>query len=130
MRHLRFRALPAVIAIAAVVLAALPAKQVSAQLDDALPRSASLPTPVPTPSFAAVPTVAAGYRAPRAEPSSPEIVGVTQKPFVGISLQDAVGMALLKNPDLAISASNVRIARYRIVQAKANFDVQLHVEPS
>ena len=39
-------------------------------------------------------------------------------------------MALLKNPNLAISASNVRIARYRVVQAKANFDVQLHVEPS
>jgi len=39
-------------------------------------------------------------------------------------------MALVKNPELAISASNVRIARYRIVQAKANFDVQLHVEPS
>ncbi len=39
-------------------------------------------------------------------------------------------MALLKNPNLAVSASNVRIARYRIVQAKANFDVALHVEPS
>jgi len=49
---------------------------------------------------------------------------------VGISLQDAVGMALVKNPELAISASNVRIARYRVVQDKGNFDVQLHVEPS
>ncbi|MFY9740313.1 MAG: TolC family protein [Candidatus Cybelea sp.] len=96
----------------------------------ALPRHATLPTAIPTPSFAAVPTVAPGYRAPEAEPSSPGIIGVTQSPFVGISLQDAVGMALVKNPELAISASNVRIARYRVVQAKANFDVQLHVEPS
>ena len=39
-------------------------------------------------------------------------------------------MALVKNPELAISASNVRIARYRVVQAKGNFDAQLRVEPS
>ncbi len=130
MKYLRVRALPAVLAIAALVLAALPSERTSAQMSASLPRRATLPTPIPTPSFAPVPTVAPGYRAPEAEPSSPGIIGVTQNPFVGISLQDAVGMALLKNPELAISASNVRIARYRIVQAKANFDVQLHVEPS
>jgi len=117
MQYARVRALPAVVAIAALVLAALPSERTSA-------------TPIPTPSFAPVPTIASGYRAPAAEPSSPGIIGVTQSPFVGISLQDAVGMALVKNPELAISASNVRIARYRIVQDKANFDVQLHVEPS
>jgi HAE1 family hydrophobic/amphiphilic exporter-1 len=131
MHHARVRALPAVLAIAALVLAALPSERTSAQMSAAtLPRHATLPTAIPTPSFAPVPTVAAGYRAPEAQPSSPGIIGVTQNPFVGISLQDAVGMALLKNPELAISASNVRIARYRVVQAKANFDVQLHVEPS
>jgi HAE1 family hydrophobic/amphiphilic exporter-1 len=129
MHHARVRA-PAVLAIAALVLAALPSERTSAQMSATLPRHATLPTAIPTPSFAPVPTVAAGYRAPEAQPSSPGIIGVTQNPFVGISLQDAVGMALLKNPELAISASNVRIARYRIVQAKANFDVQLHVEPS
>jgi outer membrane protein TolC len=126
----RARALPAAVAVAALALAALPVQRTAAQMDDALPRRATLPTPIPTASFAGVPTVAPGYRAPQVEPSSPGIIGVTQQPFVGISLQDAVGMALLKNPDLAISASNARIARYRIVQAKANFDVQLHVEPS
>jgi HAE1 family hydrophobic/amphiphilic exporter-1 len=129
MHHARVRA-PAVLAIAALVLAALPSERTSAQMSATLPRHATLPTAIPTPSFAPVPTVAAGYRAPEAQPSSPGIIGVTQNPFVGISLQDAVGMALLKNPELAISASNVRIARYRVVQAKANFDVQLHVEPS
>jgi outer membrane protein TolC len=129
MRHLRVRALPAVVAIVALVLAALPGEPTSAEVDGALQR-ATIPTPIPTPSLASIPTVAPGYRAPDAEPSSPGIVGVTQKPFVGISLQDAVGMALVKNPELAISASNVRIARYRVVQDKGNFDAQLHVEPS
>ena len=128
--QVRVRALPAAVAIASLVLAALPSERTSAQMSAALPRRANLPTPIPSPSFAPVPTVAPGYRAPQAQPSSPGIIGVTQNPFVGISLQDAVGMALVKNPELAISASNVRIARYRIVQAKANFDVQLHVEPS
>jgi HAE1 family hydrophobic/amphiphilic exporter-1 len=120
-------ALPAVVAIVALVLAALPGEPISAQAGT---QHATIPTPIPTPSFASVPTVAPGYRAPEAEPSSPGIIGVTQRPFVGITLQDAVGMALVKNPELAISASNVRIARYRIVQDKGNFDVQLHVEPS
>lgn len=95
-----------------------------------MPRRALLPTEIPSPNMPAAPTVAAGYRAPVAQPSDAGIVGVTQAPFVGIALQDAVGMALLKNTNLAISASNVRIARYRIVQAKANFDVHLQVEPS
>lgn len=127
MQHVRIRALPAVVAIAALALAALPSERTSAQGGA---RHATIPTPIPMPSFASVPTVAPGYRAPEAEPSSPGIIGVTQNPFVGISLQDAVGMALVKNPELAISASNVRIARYRVVQAKGNFDAQLRVEPS
>ena len=39
-------------------------------------------------------------------------------------------MALLKNPNLAVSASNVRIARYTIVEAKGAYDVQLQLKPS
>jgi len=77
-----------------------------------------------------VPNVAPGYRAPAAEPSVPAIVGVTQRPFVEISLQDAIAMALLRNPSLAVSASNVRVARFQIVEAKGPFDVQLHLQPS
>lgn len=124
------RLLPAIVALLAVVLATLPMGRTSAQVDDALPRRALLPTPFPTASLPAPPTVAPGYRAPSAEPSSPGIVGVTQNPFVGISLQDAIGMALVKNPNLAVSASNARIARYRVVEAKGNFDATLHVEPT
>ena len=125
------RALPAVVALGAVALATLPLQPISAQNDDSgLPRRAVLPTEIPSPQMPSPPTVAAGYHAPEVEPSDPGIVGVTRNPFVGISLQDAVGMALVKNNNLAVSASNVRIARYRIVQAKANFDVHLQVQPS
>ncbi|MGA8574588.1 MAG: TolC family protein [Candidatus Cybelea sp.] len=124
------RALPALIAIVAVVLAIVPVEPTSAQPRDALPQRAILPTEIPSARMAIPPSVAPGYRAPEVEPSNPGIVGVTQSPFVGIALQDAVGMALLKNPNLAVSASNVRIARYRIVEAKSNFDVHLEVQPS
>jgi outer membrane protein TolC len=130
MRKLHSRALPAIVAMLAVGLAALPVQRTSAQIDDALPGRAVLPTPIPSASMPVPPSVAPGYRAPEVEPSSPGIVGVTQNPFVGITLQDAVGMALVKNPDLAISASNVRIAQYRVVQAKGNYDLHLQVQPS
>src|SRR5579871_1218975 len=123
------RSLPAIVALAAIALATVPVQR-SAQADEMLPSRVVLPTEIPSPHLPAVPTVAAGYRAPRVEASDPGIVGVTQAPFVGIALQDAVGMALLRNTNLAMSASNVRIARYRIVQAKANFDLHLQVEPS
>ena len=66
-----------------------------------------------------VPNVAPGYRAPAAETSAPAIAGVLAQPFVGISLQDAVAMALARNPQLAVSASNVRIARFNVVRRKA-----------
>jgi outer membrane protein TolC len=124
------RILPAAIAIAAITLAALPVQRTSAQLDATLPRRATLPTEIPSPQFPVVPSVAPGYRAPQVAPSPAQIVGVTQQPFVGISLQDAIAMALLKNPNLAVSASNFRVARYNIVAIKGNYDVQLQLKPS
>jgi outer membrane protein TolC len=126
----KYRRLSAVIALAAVALAALPGQPTSAQLDDSLPRKATIPTGVPSPQFPMVPSVAPGYRAPQGVPSAAQIVGITQLPFVGISLQDAIAMALLKNPNLAVSASNVRVARYDIVANKGAFDVQLQLKPS
>jgi outer membrane protein TolC len=124
------RALPAAIALAAVILAALPVQRTSAQLDDSLPSRATIPTGIPSPQFPVVPSVAPGYAAPHVAPSAAQIVGVTQQPFVAISLQDAIAMALLKNPNLAVSASNVRIARYTIVADKGAYDVQLQLKPS
>jgi outer membrane protein TolC len=101
--------LPVLIAGVAVVVATLPMVSTSAQT-----------TP---------PAVAPGYRAPATQPST-EIVGVAEKPFVSITLQDAVTMALLQNPNLAISAANYKVARYVIAQTKGAFDVSLHLQPS
>lgn len=114
----------------AIALAALPVQRTGAQLETSQPSRATLPTLMPSPRFPVVPSVAPGYRAPQVAPSAAEIVGVTQQPFVGISLQDAIAMALLKNPNLAVSASNVRIARYTIVEVKGAYDVQLQLKPS
>lgn len=112
---MKLRSLPAIVGVVAVVLAALPVQRTAAQLP---------------PQFPVVPSVAPGYRAPQVAPSAAQIVGITQQPFVGISLQDAIAMALLKNPTLAVSASNVRIARYTIVEVKGAYDVQLQLKPS
>lgn len=124
------RLISACVAIAAILLAGLPLQRTSAELQGALPSSATLPTEIPSPQFPVVPSVAPGYRAPEVAPSAAQIIGVTAQPFVGIGLQDAIAMALLKNPNLAVSASNVRIAHYTIVAAKGAFDLQLQLKPS
>lgn len=127
---MKARALQAAVAVAAAALAVLPVQRGAAQLDDSLPKRATLPTGLPSPQFPIVPSVAPGYRAPQVSPTAAQIVGVTQQPFVGISLQDAIAMSLLKNPNLAVSASNVRVARYNIVALKGAYDVQLQLKPS
>jgi outer membrane protein TolC len=127
---IRTRALSAVVAVAALATAVLPLQRISAQPNDSLPNHVSIPTAIPTALLPAIPSVAPGYQAPRIEPSAATIVGVTQQPFVNISLQDAIAMALLKNPNLAVSASNVKVARYQVVEAKGAYDLQLHLEPS
>ena len=109
---IRTRALSALIAVTALATAVWPLQPISAQLNEP-----------------PVPSVAPGYRAPQAAPTGAQIIGVTQQPFVGISLQDAIAMSLLNNPKLAVSASNFRIARYNIVQVKGAYDVVLHLEP-
>jgi HAE1 family hydrophobic/amphiphilic exporter-1 len=130
MRSAKNRALPAFVAAAAIVAAVLPAHPIAAQPDDALPSRAVVPSAMPSLLLPVVPTVAPGYAAPRVTPGAPAIVGVTAQPFVGISLQDAIAMALLRNPNLAVSASNVRVAHYNVVQAKGAFDLTLHLQPS
>jgi HAE1 family hydrophobic/amphiphilic exporter-1 len=114
-------------ALLAALAAAVPLQPAWAQ--GAQPK-ATIPTPVPSPILPPVPTVAPGYVAPKAAPTAANIIGVTQQPFVGIGLQDAVAMALLKNPSLAVSASDTKIAHFQVVQAKGPFDVHFIVEPS
>ncbi|MBV8149033.1 MAG: TolC family protein [Candidatus Eremiobacteraeota bacterium] len=125
MRNLR--PILATAAFASLFAGVLQRSNASAQTN---PARAAIPTPVPSAVLPVVPTVAPGYRAPQVAPTAAQIIGVTQQPFVGITLQDAVGMALLKNPNLAVSASNVKVARYQVVEAKGPFDVQFRVEPS
>ncbi len=117
-------------AIAATPLIAPAQQYPSPRPAPQLPRSASIPTPEPSPITPAVPTVAPGYNAPNVRPTSADVVGVTQQPFVGLALNDAIGMALSRNPDLAISASNVRIGGYQIQAAKGVYDVRFFVNPS
>jgi outer membrane protein TolC len=124
--NVKTRVLWTLVAAIALAMGALGFAPVSAQ---STPRAA-LPTPVPSPLLPLTPTVAPGYQAPEVAPTSANIVGVTEQPFVGIALQDAIGMALLKNPNLAVSASNARIAGYQVVEAKGAFDISLRVNPS
>jgi len=126
----KLRSLPAIVGAMAITLAALPVQRTAAQPETSQASRATVPTLMPSPRFPVVPSVAPGYRAPQVAPSAAQIVGVTQQPFVGISLQDAIAMALLKNPNLAVSASNMRIARYTIVEVKGAYDVQLQLKPS
>lgn len=114
------------LALGAVIAAA----PFAASAKPTLPPAAAIPTPVPTPVTPPVPTVAPGYKAPANPPANADIVGVTQQPFVGISLENAIGMALLKNPNLSVAASNTRVATYQVQQAKGANDVHLFVEPS
>ncbi len=95
---------------------------------------ALIATPAPTstatqnlvlPPVPALATISPGGK----ELPSGGIVGAAE-PFVGISLTDAIGMALRRNTDLAVSQSNRRIAAYQIVTARGAYDLNLQVMPS
>jgi outer membrane protein len=113
--------------LAAAIVAA-PLAPAGAQQKGAL-KAATIPTPVPSPVLPAYPQQTT-ISVPEVRPTSADIVGVTQQPFVGISLNDAIGMALLKNPDLAVAASNTRIAGYQVTEAKGAYNVRFFVTPS
>lgn len=130
MRARPSRFVSVVVAVAALAAAIMPAGRTFAQVDDQLPSRAVTPTEIPTLMMPPVPSVAPGYRAPSETQARPRIIGVTRQPFVGIALQDAIAMALLRNPNLAVSASNFRVAHYTIVQTKGAYDVAFHIEPS
>ena len=90
---------------------------------------ATIPSPAPAPQLPSVPNVAPGYAAPGVTPPPPNVVGVTQSPFIGITLENAIGMALARNPDLAVAQANRRIAQYQIQAAKGGYDVRFSVQP-
>jgi len=98
-------------------------------LPSAVPPAAS-PIPIPSTELPPVPAVAPGYNASPGPLPTPGIAGVSQQPYVGISLDDAVTMALMRNPELAVSQSNRRIAAYQIVAAQGAYDVRFQLVPS
>ena len=119
---------PVITPSAAPLPQATPQPQSSPQ-PQAPPLQRGLPPPPQPAGMAPVPSVAPGYAAPAQAPPSGDLVGVSQ-PFVGITLTDAIGMALMRNPDLAIAQANRRIAAYQIVAARGAYDVRFTVEPS
>jgi HAE1 family hydrophobic/amphiphilic exporter-1 len=90
---------------------------------------ATVPSPAPSQQLPAVPAVAPGYAAPKATPPPPGIVGITQQPFVGITLDNAIGMALAQNPNLTIAQANRRIAQYQIEAAQGAYDIRFAIQP-
>ena len=57
------------------------------------------------------------------------LVGVKDA-FVGIRLEDAVAMALVRNTDIAVMQANRRIVRYQIVADNGAYDVRFSLSPS
>jgi outer membrane protein TolC len=76
------------------------------------------PAPIIAPSFA-----------PLDYPPSGDQVG-TAGPFVGLTLTDAIAMALARNTDLSVSQSNRTIAGYQIIAAEGAYDLQFVISPS
>jgi HAE1 family hydrophobic/amphiphilic exporter-1 len=76
------------------------------------------PAPVIAPSFAPLDYTPSG-----------DIAG-NAGPFVGLTLTDAISMALARNTDLTVSQSNRRIAGYQIIAAEGAYDLQFVLTPS
>jgi len=108
---------------------------------------AASPTPLASPIPTASPSVIATPQdtkslvlpaAPDIEPTfrgsdaplPPGGIAGVDEPFVGLSLDDAVTMALLRNTDLSIAQSNRRIAGYQVVAVEGAYDVRLQVQPT
>jgi outer membrane protein TolC len=98
-------------------------------LPSEVPPAAS-PIPIPSTVLPPVPAVAPGFSAPNLGLPNGSIAGVTQQPYVGIALDDAVTMALMRNTNLAVSQANRRIAAYQIVAAQGAYDVRFQLMPS
>jgi len=101
----------------------------------ASPVSTASPAIIATPNstsgliLPAVPAVAPTFLERNPQQPSGDLVG-TVGPFVGLSLDDAVAMALARNTDLAVSQSNVRISKFQIVAARGAYDLRFQIQPS
>ena len=91
---------------------------------------ATVPPAPAEPILPAVPIVGRGYQAPETNSTEASVTGITSQPFVGLSLDDAIGMALAKNPTLQIARADQRIAKYQVVAASGAYDVHFQIAPS
>jgi outer membrane protein TolC len=89
----------------------------------------SSPIPIPSTVIPPVPAVDPGYSAPDSSQPNADLAGVAQTPYVGIALNDAITMALMRNTSLAVSQADRRIAAYQIVAAEGAYDVKFQLQP-
>ncbi len=120
--------------IAAAFVAALVAASWTAAAPAAAQPAATVPaapaSPVPSGVVAPpVPRFEPGVQAPSTAQPSGDIAGNAQQPFVGITLEDAIAMALSRNTDLAVSQSSRRVAGYQVVAAQGAYDVRFQIQP-
>jgi HAE1 family hydrophobic/amphiphilic exporter-1 len=117
----------------AITLAAAPAAVAQVQ-PSPIPTARPLTSPGPRDttglSLPAVPAVAPVFNDQNQQAPASGIAGINQEPFVGITLSDAVTMALSKNTDLIVAQENRRIAGAQVLQAKGPYDVRFQVVPS
>jgi outer membrane protein TolC len=117
-----------VLVLAQVAPQAAPASPTPSPIATAVPNLIALPGSTNGLVLPPVPGVGPTF-APGNEPKPSGDIAGTDGPFVGISLEDAVGMVLARNTDLTVSQSDRRIAFYQIVQAKGAYDVNFVLVP-
>jgi len=120
--------------IAAAFVAALVAASWTAAAPAGAQPAATVPaapaSPVPSGVVAPpVPRFEPGVQTPSTAQPSGDIAGNAQQPFVGITLEDAIAMALSRNTDLAVSQSSRRVAGYQVVAAQGAYDVRFQIQP-
>jgi HAE1 family hydrophobic/amphiphilic exporter-1 len=117
----------AFLAVAPASPAAAPASPAAAPASPAAAPTPGVPAAAVLPP---VPSVEPSFRPESSTWPAGDLVGVTQEPFVGLSLQDALAMALAKNTDLAVAASSRKIAGFQIVAAQGAYDLRFQIAPS
>ncbi len=114
--------------VAAALIAQATPGASAAPAHTAAPAAASTPAAGGNFDLPPVPVIAPTY-APQTYAPSAALVG-TAAPFVGLTLTDAIGMALARNTDLNVSQSNRRIAGYQVVAAQGAYDLQFMIQPT
>ena len=107
---------------------AAPAPPAASPIPTASPIVSATAVPDESVNLPPVPQVEPDFRGALSAPPPPGIVGVDE-PFVGLSLDDAIAMALAHNTDLAVSQANRRIAAFAIVAARGAYDLRFQIQP-